>query len=116
MTSVVPVRVLENEPEVEGAEIPEEEMQEKPQGNGFGFSIANVAIAIMALILGVVGGLLASVATNSEWKGKMEQRIEGLEKQRAEDKVTWDYIRTQNEVNGKILTQIQAELSARKGR
>lgn len=97
-----------------GTEVSSEEMESKSQTGGF--SIANLAISILALILGIVGGLLASVANNAEWKGKMEQRIEQLERQRMEDKATWDMIRVQNESNGKTLAKIEQRLDGLKGR
>jgi hypothetical protein len=76
-----------------------------------------IALAFLTLILGVVGGLLASVATNAQWKGEMENRIRNLELQRSEDKqdlnAKYDYIRTQNEVNGKALARIEASMGLR---
>lgn len=87
------------------------EMAEKSQSSsvwivvGFGF---------LTLLLGIISGLYIAGSSNLEWKGKMEQRMDNLEKQRGEDKQTWDYIRTQNEVNGKALARIEAAIEARR--
>jgi len=79
-----------------------------------------IALSLLTLILGVVGGLLVSVAVNAQWKGEMEQRIRTLEKQRDEDKqdlnAKYDYIRTQNEVNGKALARIEVSLGLSRNR
>lgn len=75
---------------------------------------AGLLLSVLALVLGIVGGLLASVATNAQWKGEIEQRLRAVEERRAEDKrdleSKYDYIRTQNEVNGKSLSRIEASL------
>lgn len=69
-----------------------------------------LGFSFLTLLLGMISGLYLAGSSNLEWKGKMEQRIIGLENQRNEDKQTWDYIRTQNEVNGKALARIESAL------
>jgi hypothetical protein len=94
---------------VTGIEASETEMEAKPQNTGS--SLVTVGVSIIALLLSFVGGLLTSVSSNSEWKGKMEERMNNFEKQRIEDKAVWEHIRNQNEVNGRDLTEIKAMLS-----
>lgn len=103
-----------DEPRETGTEASETEMEPRPQSTGV--SLVTIAVSIIALLLSFVGGLLTSVSSNSEWKGKMEQRIEQLERQRAEDKQIWEYIRAQNELMGKSLAKIEQRLDGAKGR
>lgn len=96
-----------------GHDTPQAEMEQKPQT---GFSVATIVISVLTLIIGVMGGLLTSVATQSEWKGKTDQRLQQLEDQHKKDEAVWEYIRTQNEVNGKVLARIEAAIEAHRGK
>ncbi len=73
-----------------------------------------IALSVLTLLLGVVGGILASVSQNAQWKGEVENRLKVLERERMEDRQEfrdrYDYIRTQNEVNGKALSRIETVL------
>lgn len=115
------IKTIHDIPDIDEVVMPNEEMEQKPQLNGI--SVTTIAISILALILGIVGGLLASVATNSQWKGDIEARLKAVESQRLEDKRELNdklqYIQTQNEVNGKAMTRIEARFDSddrRKGR
>lgn len=78
--------------------------------------VLGIVISAIALLVGIIGGLLGSVAVNAQWKGDIEARIKTIEAQRAEDKQEWSYIRTQNEVMGKSLTRIEANQDLQKER
>lgn len=108
----LPARVLQY-PKREGDENHAKTMSDLKTQQGSSVSTA-IALSLLTLILGIVGGLLVSVAVNAQWKGEIEQRIKTLETQRTEDKqdlnAKYDYIRTQNEVNGKALARIEASV------
>lgn len=76
--------------------------------------IVAVIVSILVFLSGIVGGVIGSVSTNYHWKGSIETRVEHLEKQRIEDQQRFDkrfdYIQTQNEVNGKDLAGIKSLL------
>lgn len=92
-----------------GKEDDNAQMEQRPQSN----PATPIIISVVSLLLGIVGGLLTSVATNSEWKGRMEQRMEQVERQRAEDKSDRDYLRAQNEVIGRTLARIEEQLKGK---
>jgi hypothetical protein len=74
-------------------------------------STVTPVLAVIIAALGIVIGLVTSIAITAKWTGDIEARIKAIESQRAEDKQIWEYIRTQNEVNGKVLAGIQATLN-----
>lgn len=85
--------------------------------------IVGIIISAIALLVGIIGGLVGSVAVNAQWKGDIEARIKIVESQRTEDKRDFidqvKYVQTQNEVNGKTMARIEARLDSedrRKGR
>lgn len=121
MQSVETIGLVDGQEQAE-TEALEKEMESRSQ-SGNGFNIASLVISVLSLIIGVMGGLLVSAVNTGEWKGKFEQRIIQLEKQReddqrqrTEDKQQWNYIQSQNEVTGKALARIEARFELSKGR